>query len=344
MNHLEAFVVVTTLAAVLAACGVEVSGDGADAPFELPLSDTTYDVDAPTWALDDTVHVGEKEITLHRAPLGYVVAEHGIYYTSYYRRDGALYFADDAGSQLIAVIDSFEVVKSADSRYLGLIDAARGPTDQFDANVAVPVVFDLETGEQILRPGPGRALGDDDLTDLYEDAELGFYGFAEGAAYAADPLRDGLTRFPLDGSDPETGVKLPTFEGQFGFEVFVERVRGDGLRVPENVRDGVDVAALSPGEEYLFEIDRRNEGEYYDARTGERISFEPGLSTFSLGGWLDDDTFYGATSNGARVLSGRTVIVSCETSSRKCTPLSEEFDLTNKNRLIFANGESPPIS
>ncbi len=344
-----------TLVVALTACGAEQAGDSPapgsnDAPFELPVSATTYDVTAPTWVVGDTVHIGEDEVTVDPAPESYVVAEHGIYFTA----GRSLYFADGRGAEKIAPIGSSKIVKSADGRHLGMIDAAHGPTDGGGTHVAVPVVFDLATGEQVLRPPPGRSLeGEEDLADLYEDAEPDFLGFDDVAAYAVDPLRQGINRFPLGGGSPELvepssdGVpQLPPFEGQLGFDVSAERARGGGLKLAEgDPREAIYPAALSPDGKYLFGNGSANPGEFFDAETGERLSFEHGMRLFSLGGWLDDDTFYGATSDAGSLEGpeGRAVIVSCQTTgSQKCAPISEEFDLpplSDRQPLLFATGD-----
>ena len=336
----------SAMAVALVGCGEEGTGrDDTGGDMALPVGDPTYDVDAPSWAVGDTIHVGKWSVTVNPAPDAYVVADRGIYYVA----KDVLHFTDGHNPvREVGPIASSTMVESADGRYLGMMAEAESSEDEYGTPPRVPVVFDLETGSEILRAEPGEVSEDDDLADLYEDASVGFLGFADDAAYADDPLRDGATRFPLDGGKPESApvddfglAELPTFAGERGVEVTVQPANGGGYEISET-GDGYS-GVLSPDERYLF-VDGDGRGTvFYDAESGESIRFDPGLRDFRLGGWVDDETFYGATSSrgNAEFPAGRVRIVSCTTTTRSCTPVGPEFGLPADTFLLFGTGNGP---
>jgi len=82
---------------------------------------------------------------------------------------------------------------------------------------------------------------------------------------------------------------------------------------------------------------------FYDAASGEQIRFDPGLRTFRLGGWVDDQTFYGSTSTrgGAEFPGGQVRIVSCTTTTGKCTRVAPDFRVPRDTYLLFGTGGGP---
>ncbi len=335
------------MAAALAGCGDEEAPDrgGTGSEAALPVGEPAYDVDGPSWAAGDTIHVGDWSVTVKPAPEAYVVADRGIYYVA----KDVLHFTDgESPVKEVGPIASSTLVESVDGRYLGMMGEAAGSDDEYSTPARVPLVFDLETGNEILRAEPGEVSKDDDLADLYEDASVGFLGFADDAAYADDPLRNGSTRFPLDGGEPEAAptddfglAELPAFAGERGIEVTVQPANGDGYEISET-GDGYS-GVLSPDERYLF-VDGDGRGTaYYDAESGESIRFDPGLRDFRLGGWIDDETFYGATSSrgNGEFPAGRVRIVSCTTTTGSCTPVGPEFRMSADTFLLFGTGNGP---
>ena len=328
-------------ALTLAGCGEErpSRGRAGDDPV-LPVGEPTYDVDAPSWAVGDTIHVGDQKITVKPAPGAYVVATGGIYYLT----EGKLYFTDGGRVEEVAPVASStpvassSLVESDDGRYLGMVIEATGFEDEFGTAPRVPVVFDLQTGTEVLRAEPGPVSKGDDLADLYEEVGVNFLGFDDDAAYFDDPLRDGETRFPLGGGKPATVpvddfglADVPTFVGEGGIEVLVHLADGGGYEISET-GDGFP-AVVSPDERYLF-VGRDDDAVFYDSASGDQVRFDPGSHNFLLGGWVDDETFYGATdARGPRVR-----IVSCSTTTRMCTPESSGFRLPSITSLLFGTG------
>jgi hypothetical protein len=225
---------------------------------------------------------------------------------------------------------------------------ATGSDDEYGTAPRVPVVYDLESGTEILHAEPGKVSGNDDLADLYEDAAVGFLGFADDAAYVEDPLREGTTRFPLDGGKPEAVptddfglADLPVFAGERGIEVALEPTESGGYAVSETGAGYSGV--LSPDERYVFVDGDGNGAAFYDVDTGAPHRFDPGLRNFRLGGWVDDQTFYGVTGSrgGAEHPAGRVRVVSCTTTTGTCTPVSPEFGLPRNTYVLFGTGAGP---
>ena len=337
-----------TMALTLAGCGEETPSSVRSAvDFSLPVGDPAYDVDAPSWAVGGTIHVGEDKITVKPVPDAYVVATGGIYYVA---KDN-LYFTDGGPVEEVGPIASSSLVESGDGRYLGMLAEAKDSDDEYGTAPRVPVAFDLETGTEVLHAEPGPVSKNDDLADLYEDASVGFLGFADDAAYVDDPLRDGLNRFPLAGGEPEPlpvddfGLaEPPAFIGERGIEVTVQPKKGGGYEISET-GDGYS-GVLSPDERYVF-VDGDEDGPvFYDAASGEQIGFDPGLRTFRLGGWVDDQTFYGSTSTrgGAEFPGGQVRIVSCTTTTRTCARVAPDFRVPRTTYLLFGTGGGPYFS
>jgi hypothetical protein len=344
MRRMLGMVVALSLsAAALAACGDKEADDqdgSAASEFEIPVGDPAYDVDAPSWAVKTSIHVGDVEIPADPAPEVYVVTASGIYYVA---RNGSLYFTDGGPAEKVTDLEAGSLAVSADQQRLALIDRAHGPVDPYDAHVAVPVVFDLGTGEQVFRGRPGRDPDDDDLAALYSELPPAIIGLDDGAVYANDPLQEeNETRFPLDGSAPAPIKGNPMLANENGIEGFaIERPKGRYEWAPTFTQETGDVvysAVLSPAEDVFF-TSSGEAGRYYDIETGDPTSFSE--TPFTLGGWVDDDTFYGAFSDrgSSEGPSGTTVIATCDVGKQpRCTRVSPEFTLPSRPILLFGTG------
>jgi hypothetical protein len=342
--RLLGMVVIVQLAGVLAGCGddeADPTGPVAE-PFSLPVGAPSYDVDAATWAVRETIRVGEEEIVAEPAPDVYVVTGSGIYYIA----KGRLYFTDGGAVEEVADVGSSALAVSPEGDHLALVDQGHGPVDTYGTHVAVPVVFDLETGEQVLRGEPGRSLEDDDLADLYGEIPPTLLGVDEEAVYAVDPLQEGSDsdqwRFPLSGGAPEPMTSEPMLGDETGFHGYAEQQSGGRFRwLPDYIdAEGVYSAVLSPAQDVMFVSEKP--GRYYDAESGAPTVFSE--TPFTLGGWVDNDTFYGAFSaqGSSEGPSGRTTIASCDLGPQPvCTPLAPEFDLPQRPTLVFGTGSDP---
>jgi hypothetical protein len=330
---------------VLAACG-EDSGDqegSGPSEFEIPVGDPAYDVDAPSWAIKSSIHVGDVEITAKPAPEVYVVTASGIYYVA---RDSALYFTDGGPAEKVTDLGFGSLAVSPDQRHLALIDAAHGPEDPFGAHVAVPVVFDLDTGEQVFRGLPGRSVEEDDLGALYSELPPAVIGLDGEAVYANDPLQEvDETRFPLDGSPAQPIEGNPMLIGEEGIAGYAQQLPKGGFAWSPTFTDEAEgpmsTAVLSPDERVFFTYTEGG-GRYYDRETGEPTMFSE--TPFTLGGWVDADTFYGVFSSRASYEgpAGTAVVASCDVAAQPtCTRVSPEFELPERPALLFGHGHRP---
>lgn len=312
---------------LLTSCGSDpLSGGRSQTPFELPVGDPTYDATQPAWQIGGTIHVGDDTIEVDPEPSSFVVASGGVYYLS----GQALYFSDGGAVQKVAQVGSSRQLRmSSDGRYLGLLDQAHGRTDRYDTTVAVPVVFALDDGRQVLRGAGDYSLEGQDLADLYEDAELSFDGFVGDDVVITDPLAPTeLTRYRLDGSEP-TPIEVDPQSGRHELKGLIQTERGfrggltAGPRRLWKANDffSPDIGWLSPGREVALAWNVIAPPRFYDARTGEPTSFDPGAPTFRLGGWVDDRTFFGAALGRGGRASGN--IVTCSIRTAKCRSVGD---------------------
>jgi hypothetical protein len=333
--------VAVCLSTALAGCGDESSPDDPDdapSPFALPVGDPSYDVDAPTWAVRKEIHVGEETIEVKPAPDVYVVTISGIYYTAH----GTLHFTDGGPAQKVAELGHSSLAVSPDRKRLALIDGGHGPEDPYGAHAAVPVVFDLGIGEQIFRGESGRSLEDDDLAVLYSELQPSILGVDDEAVYAVDPLQEeDETRFPFDGGPPEPIEGNPMVPDESGIRGYAKEVAGGRFEwrptFTHESQGPMSAAVLSPAGDVFFITTDRG-GRYYDRETGRPTVFSE--TPFTLGGWVDDDTFYGAFSARGSLdgPSGPTSIATCDLRPQPtCTPLAE-LDLPQQPVLLFGTG------
>jgi hypothetical protein len=212
--------------------------------------------------------------------------------------------------------------------------------------VAVPAVFDLDTGKQVFRGKPGRSVDDDDLGALYSELPPALIGLDDEAVYASDPLQDAdETRFPLDGSPPEPIEGNPMLLGEEGFTGHAKVLpKGRFEWSPtftDEAQGPMNPAMLSPDERVFFTYTEGG-GRYYDRETGEATMFSE--TPFTLGGWVDADTFYGVFSSRASYEgpSGTAVVASCDVAAQPtCTRVSPEFELPDRPTLLFGTGHRP---
>ena len=339
MRPLLGMVVVLSVAAALAGCGDE-DGTGGAAPFELPVGTPSYDVDAPTWAVRKEIRVGDETITVKPAPDVYVVTTSGIYYVSH----GTLHFTDGGPAEKVAHLGHNSLALSSDGQRLAVIDGGHGPEDPYGAHAAVPVVFDLGTGKQVFRGAPGSSVEDDDLAVLYGELPPGLIGIDDEAVYAVDPLQENendRTRFPLDGGAPEPfdgNPMLPDESGIHGYATDLPGGRFEWRPTFTHESQGpMSTAILSPAGDVFFTMAERG-GRYYDMETGRPTVFSE--TPFTLGGWVDDDTFYGAFSarGTAEGPGGATAVATCDVGPRPTCTVVAELDLPQWPVLLFGTG------
>ena len=283
----------------LAGCG---SPDGADRETsDLPTDVGPLPTGSVTWATGDTIQVGDRTIAVGKRVRAMVGARGRIYYLTGHSQ--TLRVSDGEESRRTGY-ETSELRASHDGRYLGFFDQSQGlPWST--------VVVDLSSGEVVVDDDAGMGDPDDDLPDLYEDAQpnvLGFEGdrFFVQTASGNDVLSwdTGTGERTSHGSqfffhtpDPGGGRVLPALVEHGRLVVPDEPWRStqwghespDGALAIQPTDNGTDVFAVESGEELSADLKGRR---------------------FVLGGWTDPTTAYGIAFDGSPF--GRPVrLVSC---------------------------------
>jgi hypothetical protein len=289
------------LATTLALAGCGSTGEGDREKSDLPTDEGPLPTGSVTWAIEDTIRVGDRTIAVGKPVQAMVGARGRIYYLA--GRSPSLRVTDGTKSRRTGY-ETDALRTSPDGRYLGFFDHSGGlPWST--------VVVDLSNGEVVVDDDTGMGDPDDDLPDLYEDAEprvLGFEGeeFYVQAASGNEVLSwdAGTGERTSHGSDfffrtpdPGGGRLLPALVKRGRLVVpddpYMSTQWGhaspDGAVTLQPVDDGIDVFAVESGERLPIDLPGRN---------------------FILGGWTDPGTAYGVAFDGSPY--GRPVrLVNC---------------------------------
>ncbi|MGN0063479.1 MAG: hypothetical protein ACI379_04500 [Nocardioides sp.] len=185
---------------------------------------------------------------------------------------------------------------SVDGRYLAFLHR---PTD-----VAVAVVVDLGTGQEVVSSSRGMGDPDDDLEDLYEDATPEVLGVVDGEAFVATPSE--TLRYDLG-----TGVVSVDERAAEGTEWYRAAYPDDAASNPAGTW------SYDPRAAYVDALLVSDEVEVAPHVTGPDAAL--GDYVIDLRGWLDDRTAVGIASN---LDLGVDALVTCRVPSGACTPLS----------------------
>jgi hypothetical protein len=121
----------------------------------------------------------------------------------FFRNGTELWFTDLDRARGTGFSDVQSLVASPDGRRLAFLDFAHGPVDEYDTPLAMSVVYDATTGERLVASYAGMGdIGEDDLTDLYEDGEPRIIRF-DGDTLLVHGATGGDYRIPLDGGRAE---------------------------------------------------------------------------------------------------------------------------------------------
>ncbi|GAW51907.1 hypothetical protein PD653_4715 [Nocardioides sp. PD653] len=289
-----------TLGLALTACHSS-SGRTDPAPPDLPAGTGPLATDAVVWAVGDTVHVGERTIRAGGAVRAMVAANGRIYFV---RGRSDVVRVTDGDRVRATDLRADELRASEDGRYLGFLDTSEMPWST--------VVVDLESGEVVVRDDAGMGDADDDLADLYEDAEprvLGFDGdelFVRTASgidvMSWDPRTGERTdhgdQFFFAGRDPGGGRSLPAL------------VRHGRLVVPRDPYLSTQWGHVSPDGSVTLQL-VANRTEVFAVDSGRRLPTDLHGRKFVLGGWTDDATAYGVAFDGTPFGPHRVTLVTC---------------------------------
>ncbi|WP_121253760.1 hypothetical protein [Nocardioides ferulae] len=165
---------VVVLGLTLAGC--QSTSDPSDPELaDLPTDPGPLPDDAVTWAVGDTIHVGDQSIRVGKRVRAMVEANGRILFL---QGHSDVVRVTDGESTRATELRTDELRVSDDGRYLGLLDQSEMPWST--------VVVDLETAEVVVDDDAGMGDADDDLSDLYEDAEPRVLGF-DGNNLLVDP-------------------------------------------------------------------------------------------------------------------------------------------------------------
>ena len=282
----------------------------------LPVGVGPLATDAVLWAVGDTIHVDDRTIRVGK-PVRAMVEANGRIYLLQGHSD--VVRVTDGGAVRSTSLRADELSVSGDGRYLGMLDKSEGMPWS-------TVIVDLETGEVVVHDDAGMGDADEDLADLYEDAEPRVLGFD------GDELFVRTASGPVLSWDPRTGTRTE-HERPYNLYYFARRDPGGGQALPALVRDGRLVVPKDPyrstqpghvspdGSVALMPVDGRSQ--VFDVRSGRRLPADLHGRKFILGGWTDAETAYGLAFDGNPFGPHRVRLVECQIAleQRQCRVL-----------------------
>lgn len=266
----------------------------------LPTGVGPLATDAVLWAEGDTIHVENRTIRA-RKPVRAMVEANGRIYLVQGRSD--VVRVTDGGVPRPTSLRAEELRASEDGRYLGFLDTSDG----FPWSTAI---VDLESGEIVVHDGAGMGDADDDLADLYEDAQPQVLGFAGDDLFVR-------TTAGVMSWDPKTMKRTEHGDLYFfarrdvgGGQLLSALVRRGRLVVPKDPYDSTQRGHVSPdGSVVLMPVDGRTQ--VFEVDGGRRLPADLQGRTFILGGWTDEDTAYGISFDGSAFGPRRVRLVQC---------------------------------
>jgi hypothetical protein len=266
---------------VLAGCG---SDDGDLEKSDLPTDVGPLPTGSVTWAIEDTIHVGERTIAVG-APVRAMVGARGrIYYLA--GRSETLWVTDGEKSRRTRY-ETSALRASHDGRYLGFFDESDGlPWST--------VVVDLDSGEVVVDDDAGMGNPDDDLADLYEDAEPRVLGFEDDEFYVQAASGNEVLSWDV-GSGERTSHGSDFFfhtPDPGGGRLLPALVKRGRLVVPDDPYLSTQWGHQSP--DGAVTLQPNGEGtDVYAVESGEELPVDLKGRTFLLGGWTGAGTAYG---------------------------------------------------
>jgi hypothetical protein len=298
---------------------------------DLPVGAGPLATDGILWAVGDTIHVDDQTIGVGR-PVRAMVGGNGRIYLLQGRSDAVR--VTDGGSPRDTGFRADELSVSADDRYLGLLDKSDGMPWS-------TVIVDLETGQVVVRDDAGMGDPEEDLADLYEDAEprvLGFDGdelfvqTASGGQVSWDPLTGARTEHDdqhfFARRDPGGGQVLPAL------------VRRGRLVVPRDPYRSTQWGHLSPDASVaVMPVSGRTQ--VFDVDSGRRLPVDLHGRRFLLGGWTGDETAYGLAFDGSPFGPHPVRLVACRLTveQQRCRIL-RRIEAPPHQLVVFPTGSS----
>ena len=291
------------LVGVLVGCGDSDGGGSGGSDDGWPSGGTPVDTSGLVYAVGDTVHLGDgSSLEVGRDVDRFVLAGAGVYFTAADREGGddPLYYSTGDGAARKVATDASELRATADGRYLMYMDMGSGKKDGFGTPQAVVVVVDTTTGDEVARTteGMGDPGSDDDLADLYEDAEPRLEGLADGTAYYL-------------GARDDVAIDLATGKVSVRDDDLDEVRPVDGSRSPDGRWTVEDVYEDYAPHDRLLSADGRQ----------VRLTGVP--PTVSLVRWIGDTVVAGYALDGSADAQGLTAgsslpLITCEATTGRC--------------------------
>ena len=325
-----------SLSGVLLAAAVALAGCGSPDEGDRETSDLLTDegplpTGSVTWATGDTIQVGDRTIAV-RDPVRAMVGARGrIYYLA--GRSETLWVTDGEKTRRTGY-ETDELRASHDGRYLGFFDHSEGMPWS-------TVVVDLSSGQVTVDDDTGMGDPDDDLPDLYEDAQPRVLGFEGGGFFVQAASGNDVISW-----DADTGERT-----SHGSEFFFHTPDpGGGRLLPALVEHGRLVVPDDPymstqwghqSPDGVLTLQPRGDGtDVFAVESGAELPVDLKGRTFLLGGWTDPGTAYGIAFDGSPF--GRPVrLVSCRLTleERHCQVL-RTIRLPGHQLVLFPTGSA----
>jgi hypothetical protein len=266
------------------------------------------------WAVGDTIHLDERTIRVGGPVRAMVEANGRIYFLQ--GHSDVVRVTDGAAARSTG-LRADELRVSQNDRYLGLLDKSDGMPWSTD-------VVDLESGEVVVHDDAGMGDGDDDLADLYEDAEPRVLGFAGDELFVKAASGNRVMSW-----DPRTGARTEHDDQYFfadrdpgGGQVLPALVRRGRLVVPQDPYESTQWGHVSPdGSVAVMPVGGHSQ--VFDVGSGRRLPADLHGRRFILGGWSNAETAYGLAFDGSPFGPHRVRLVACQLAveQRRCQVL-----------------------
>ena len=281
---------------------------------DLPAGAGPLATDDVLWAVGDTIHVGDRSIRVGR-PVRAMVEANGRIYLVQGRSD--IVRVTDGGRPRPTGFAADELSASENDRYLGFLDKSEGMPWS-------TVIVDLESGEVVVHDDAGMGDPDEDLADLYEDAEPRVLGFDGDELFVKTASGNRVMSW-----DPRTGGRTEHGDQYFfarrdpgGGQVLPALVRRGRLVVPQDPYASTQWGHVSPdGSVAVMPVQDRSQ--VFEVGSGRRMPADLHGRRFILGGWTDADTAYGLAFDGTPFGPHRVNLVTCRLTveQRRCLVL-----------------------
>ncbi len=300
------------LGLVLAACqSSDGTGPGTAA---VPVGPGPLPTDAVLWAVGDTIHVGDRTVRTGGHVRAMVEANGRVYFVQG-RSD--VVRVTDGGPPEPTGLRADELSASGSGRYLGFLDTS-------DGTPWSTVIVDLGSGEVVVHDDTGMGDPDDDLPDLYEDAEPRVLGFDGDELFVRTASGNRVMSW-----DPRTGERTDHGDEYFfarpdpgGGRTLSALVRRGRLVVPRDPYRSTQRGHVSPDGSVAV-LPEGGRSQVFAVEGGRRLPTELPGQHFILGGWTDAETAYGLAFDGSPFGPHRVRLTTCRLTveQRRCRVL-----------------------